>query len=147
LPGRQFKAARSAGYSAPGPDGFKLIRKRHIREEIEWLQASVAKTGNEIIAKAIADSVPDKPIEPDLAKSLVARRGADDEARAVVSMGYVMAAMIESAPLRLAGAIGALARSAPPRVCSRFAVGALGARWRCLHGYRTDLGLRKLDPC
>ena len=100
-------AARAAGYAEPGPEGFRLIRKRHILEEIERLHAAVAKAGNAIMAKALSDSQGignddvREPVSPELAAALVARRGADDEARAVVSMAYVMAGMIEGLEMAL----------------------------------------------
>ena len=87
-------AARAAGYAEPGPEGFWLIRKRHILEEIERLHAAVAKAGNAIMAKALSDSQgignddAREPASAELAAALVPRRGADDEARAVVSMAY-----------------------------------------------------------
>lgn len=74
------------------------MRKRHVPEEIELLRAAVAKTGNAIMAKAIADSQGignddvREPVSPKLAASLAKRRGDDDEARAVVSMAYVTSA-------------------------------------------------------
>ena len=105
--GKPMPAARLAGYSEPTTDGWKLLRKPHIREEIQRLQVALAKTGNAIIAKAIADSQgignddSHDPVSLSLAAALVARRGADDEARAVVSMAYVMAGMIEGMEMAL----------------------------------------------
>jgi hypothetical protein len=57
------------------------------------------------MAKALANSQEtgqDRPqVDAKLAKPLVARRGADDEARAVVSMAYVLAGMIEGFEMAL----------------------------------------------
>jgi hypothetical protein len=81
--------AKAAGYTDYGPEGYRLLKKRQIREEIERLQARVAKTGNAIMAKALADSVPDGQDQPKidakLAKSLADRRGA--ESSSLVSVG------------------------------------------------------------
>ena len=105
--GKASLAAKAAGYSEPQSDGWKLMQKPHIREEIQRLKVSVAKTGNAIMAKAIADSQgignddSQEPVSPTLARRLAKRRGDDDEARAVVSMAYVMTAMIEGLEMAL----------------------------------------------
>jgi hypothetical protein len=53
------------------------------------------------VAEALVGADQPEPVDTGLAASLVARRGADDEARAVVSMAYVLAAMIEALEMSL----------------------------------------------
>ena len=92
--GNASDAARVAGYSDAGHGGYRLLRQRSIIEEIERIRAAVAKASNTMMAKALADSQgighddAREPISPELAETLVRRRGADDETRAVVSMAY-----------------------------------------------------------
>jgi hypothetical protein len=103
--GNASAAAKEAGYSDPGQEGYRLLRKRHIRLEIERLQAAIAKAGNRLMARALADSseklATEPPIEPNLARALAKRRGADDELRAVMSQAYVMAGLADALEMAL----------------------------------------------
>ena len=94
----------SAGYAPNSASvaGSRLLTRRHIRLEVERLQAGIARAGNRIIADALAGSTAESTkVDVDLAKAIADRRGADDEARAVVSMAYVMAGMIEGMEMAL----------------------------------------------
>ena len=78
-----------------------MLTKRPIREEIERLQVAIAKRGNQIMAEALVGADQPPPVDTGLAASLAARRGTDDEARAVVSMAYVLAGMIDGLEMAL----------------------------------------------
>ena len=76
---------------------------------MERLQAGIARAGNRIIADALTGSTAESAkVDLDLAKAVSDRRGADDEARAVVSMAYVMAGMIEGLEMALGRLPGAM---------------------------------------
>ena len=54
-----------------------------------------------MIAEALVGANASPTIDAGLAASLAAHRGADDEARAVVSMAYVLAGMIDGLEMAL----------------------------------------------
>src|SRR4051812_31005293 len=97
--GNGTQAAREAGYSDAAPAASKMLKTRWIRQEIERLHLAASKATNEMLANAVSGSQGSgrgKPtVDPDLANSLAVRRGADDEVRAVVSMAYIIAGLIE----------------------------------------------------